>query len=306
MNGSCTAPIALALVLACLAAWGEEAPKAEAPKAEPGAAAAGAEKKESSPPAGEPKKETVPPEEKREPASGLPTFPLKSEYFQYVLDKSDEDEEAMQLEFHALEDILVALQASTDEYLKQNVTPAVETETAYRTLMKNAEAYRGHVVQLRGVLEFVERFPIPDNRTGIEVLYRGQLSTMTGALYTFFSIQRPPDELLKRPARVTGLFLKRYAYKNRQAGTKLTWTPAVFARGVEAYSEADVPPGQDPISRTTAILVAIFLAFIAVRVILEFRRQRAKAASANPFLRRRKPGTAPPSRPAPKPEQKKP
>jgi len=301
MNGFRTGCIALALVLAVVAAWGEEAQKTEAPKAEPPAGAAGAERKEGAPPASESKKEAAAPEDKKGAASALPKFPLKSEYFQYVLDSSDEDEAAMQLEFHALEDVLVALQASTDEYLKQNVTPGIETETAYRTLMKSPEPYRGHVVQLRGVLEVVERFPIPDNRTGVEALYRGQLSTVSGKLYTFFSIQRPPDELLKRPVRITGIFLKRYAFKNRQAGTKLTWTPAVFVRGVERYSEADVPQGKDPISRTTAILVAIFLAFIVVRVLLEFRRQRAKAARENPFIRRRRPGgAAPPQRQPPK------
>jgi hypothetical protein len=73
----------------------------------------------------------------------------------------------------------------------------------------------------------------------------------------------------------------------------------VIARGVEAYSEADVPPGKDPISRTTAILVAIFLAFIVVRVLLEFRRQRAKAARENPFLGRKRPGGASPKPPQP-------
>jgi hypothetical protein len=276
MKGLCAGLFSLTL-LAGLAAPGEEAPK------------------------------TNPPEEKKDSAPPLPAFPLKSEYFQYVLDKTEDDEEATQLETHAVEDILVALLASTDEHLNENVTPAVKTETAYRELMKHSEQYRGHVVQLRGTLEFVERFPVPDNRSGLSALFRGQISTITGALYTFFSIQRPPDELMRKPVRITGVFLKFYAYKNRDAGEKYTWTPAVFVRRVEAYSEADVPPTQDPISRTTALLVAIFLAFIVVRVLLEFRRQRVKAARENPFQqRRRKAGAASPPRPGPAPEQKKP
>ncbi|MGD0088537.1 MAG: hypothetical protein ABSE73_01330 [Planctomycetota bacterium] len=293
MNGFRAGLLSLAL-LAGLAARAEEAPKPDAPKNE--APAAGADKKEAAAPGA-----------KTESAPGLPAFPLKSEFFQYVLDKSEDDEEAMQLEFHALEDILVALQASTAAHLQENVSPAIQTETAYRDLMKNPDTYRGHVVQLRGVLELVERFPVPDNRSGLEALYRGQLSTMTGKLYTFFSIQRPPPELMKRPARITGVFLKRYAFKNRLAGEKLTWTPAVIVRDVEAYSEADAPPTRDPISNTTAMLIAVFLAFIVVRVIFEFRRQKAKAVRENPFQQRRKMGGAapPPPRPAPPPAQNK-
>lgn len=303
----CVSFIALAGLLAGLTAWGEEA---AAKAATPPAGAAGVkpepvENKDRPAPASAENKEAAAPaaEEKKESASGLPVFPLKSEYFELVADKSDEDEEAMRLEFHALEDILVALQACNDEYLKKNVSPTITTETAYRTLMLHAEDYRGHVVQLRGALEYYDRFPIQDNKCGLEVLYRGQLSTITGKLYTFFSIQRPPEELMHKPVRVTGVFLKRYAYMNRLAGTKLTWTPAVIARGLEAYSEADVAPTHDPISGTTALLICIFLAFIVVRVFFEIRRQRLKSARENPFLQqRRKQGGA---APAPKPPQKK-
>lgn len=295
MNACRIGGLGLALLLGLAARAEETPPKTDAPvEAEKKEAAAPAKEKTDAASADEKQETPAPAGEKKEAAGAPPALPLKSEWFEHVVDQRDDAEEAMRIELHALEDILVALQASTDEHLKQNVDGSVPTETAYKMLMEKAEEYRGHVIQLRGVLEVCERFPIPENKSGLESLQRGQISTITGKIYTFFSIQKPPDELMKRPVRITGIFLKRYAYKNRLAGEKLTWTPVVFIRGVEKYSEADVPPGSDPMSRTTAILVGVFLTFIVVRVILEVRRQRAKAARANPFAQARAGGLARP------------
>jgi hypothetical protein len=54
-------------------------------------------------------------------------------------------------------------------------------------------------------------------------------------------------------------------------------------RGLEAYSEVDAPPTHDPTSRTTAILAAVFLAFIVFRVVIGYVRMKNRTARENPF-----------------------
>ncbi|MCY3021283.1 MAG: hypothetical protein NTW87_19895 [Planctomycetota bacterium] len=269
---------------------------------------------EEAPPAGDAEKKApaaekkeAPAEEKKEgeaapAAPARPTYPLKSEYFKDVIDpQAGEDvEEAMKLEVHATQEVIAALKASPEEYLKESLTP----EVTFRKLMRTPEQFRGHVVQVRGLLEFCERFPVPDDWADTSPLYRGQISTMTGEMYTFFALERPPAELMKKPVRLTGIFLKRYAYKNRLAGEKLTWSPAVFIHNVEQYSEADTGPGKAPMELKTALLIAIFLLFIVVRVAFGYVRMKNKNARENPFVRMK--GGKGIASPFPKPGSKKP
>jgi hypothetical protein len=216
---------------------------------------------------------------------GLPVFPLQSEFFQYVVDsqsEADDQDCAMKLEFHALQDILLALKASPENHLHQSVTPGVD----FREMMLRGEKHRGCVVQARGLLEHFERFPVGENKSGIDVMYRGQISNMMGQLHTFFSVEEPPADLLKKPVRITGVFMKRYAFKNRMAGEKLTWTPAVFVKAVQPYSEEEeaAAAGYKPLSGKNALMLVLFMVFllyVLLRVGFVYGRRRSR----EPFAR---------------------
>jgi len=220
--------------------------------------------------------------------SALPAFPLKSEWFSHIADTMPDDKtygdetEAQQIEMHALEDVLVAVNASPEAHLKKSVRE-IEKKGSFRALMKDAELYRGSVVQIRGLLENSERFPIPENKSSITEPFRGQISNISGQIFSFISIERPPQELLKHPVRLTGVFIKRYAYKNRLAGEKLTWTPLLVVKKVEAFSEADV--ASPPMSKTTAMLVAFAMVALFVRIYWKMNKQTTKGLTGNPFTK---------------------
>jgi hypothetical protein len=248
-------------------------------------AAAPEKKEEPATPAAD-KKEAPAAAVEKKPAGPPPAYPLKSEWFSQVADLMPDDkqggdvDEAQQVEQHALMDVLTALQASSDQHLKNSV----DNEAKFRPLMMEAEKFRGHVVQVRGTLEVSERFPLPENSLGISEVYRGQLSNITGQIYSFICIERPSPELMKHPVRVTGVFLKRYAFKNRLAGTKLTWTPLVIARNVKEFSEADVPTRW---SSMTSLLVGLLCLLLVARILMSFRTMRQRQARDNPFTRKR-------------------
>ncbi|HYG78499.1 MAG TPA: hypothetical protein VEK08_26095 [Planctomycetota bacterium] len=219
----------------------------------------------------------------------MPKFPLQSEWFSHVADQLPDEksygdvDEAQQIEMHAMEDIFVALKNSTDEHLKKNVRE-IENKMSFKTLMREAEKYRGSVIQLRGLLENFERFPIPDNQSGVNAPYRGQISNISGHIFSFLSIEKPSQELLKRPVRLTGIFLKRYAYKNRLAGEKLTWTPLVLVKSVEPFSEAQAATDSS-MSKTTKLFIAIFVIGVFVRIVYRMNKLKSRAAAGNPFTK---------------------
>jgi hypothetical protein len=279
-------PKLLSFLLAALLMLGATVLAADAPPANPATPAAQPEKADE-------KKAAAAPDDKKDeaapkaaaPAGPGPKFPLQSEWFVHIADIMPDDknvgdvEEAQALEQHALEDILIALQASSDEHLKANVDPDV----TYKNLMREAEKYRGHVVQVRGLLETSERFPILDNKSGVSELYRGQTSTIYGQINTFLSIERPDPELIKHPVRITGIFMKRYAFKNRLAGEKLTWTPVILVKKVEAFSEADVGPA--PLSNIAKLAIAMVVVLLLGRLAYRVTSVQSKSAKGNPFAK---------------------
>lgn len=278
-------PKLLSLLLAALLAFGATAFTADAP-ANPATPAAQPEKADEKKAAAAPadKKDEAAPKAAA-PATANPKFPLQSEWFVHIADIMPDDknvgdvEEAQALEQHALEDILIALQASSDDHLKANVNPDV----TYKNLMREAEKYRGHVVQIRGLLETSERFPILDNKSGVSELYRGQTSTIYGQINTFLSIERPDPELIKHPVRITGIFMKRYAFKNRLAGEKLTWTPVILVKKVEPFSEADVGPA--PMSNIAKLAIAMVVVLLLGRLAYRVTSVQSRSAKGNPFTK---------------------
>jgi len=215
-----------------------------------------------------------------------PKFPMTSEWFVNIGDTMPDDngpndeEDAQQVEFHPLEEAMLALQASTDEHLAESVD---DEASSFKKLIREAPKYRGHIVRFRGKLETSERFPIPDNKTGLGELYRGQTTTIYGEMETFLSMERPDRDLINRPVRITGIFLKRYAFKNRLEGDKLTWTPLIIIKKVEAFSEADVAP--TPMSNIAKLAIAMVVVLLLGRLAYRVVYVQGKSARGNPFTK---------------------
>ena len=242
-------------------------------------------KKEPAPAAEAPKKDEAAPKAPT-PDAKQPKFPMVSEWFVNIGDTMPDDngpndeEDAQQVEFHPLEEALLALQASTDEHLAESVD---EEASSFKKLIREAAKYRGHVVRFRGKLETSERFPVPDNKTGLGELFRGQTTTIYGEMETFLSMERPDRDLINRPVRITGIFLKRYAFKNRLEGDKLTWTPLIIIKKVEAFSEADVAPA--PMSNLAKLAIVMVVVLLLGRLAYRVTYVQGKSAAGNPFTK---------------------
>lgn len=219
--------------------------------------------------------------------AGMPQFPLKSEYFGMVVDSQtslEDQQEAQQIEANAMNDILKAISQSSDEHL----VASVNQKAKFVELMLRAEQYRGHVVQIRGLLESSETMKVGENPAGVQRVYMGQISNLMGQIVTFVSLT-PPEATEKLPVRLTGVFLKRYAYLNRREGDKLTWTPLVFVKRVEPYSEEDERQKAGQASTLSYILSgAAFFVFAAWFVFRLSRYTSNRKMKDNPFSRKKK------------------
>ena len=295
----CSTLLILNLLAASLQA-GEDA----APAPEPKAAAPSTDEAAKTPP-------EKAAEQKAAPTGPLPKFPVESEFFEMVFDSNEpedswENNAIQQIEMQPAADILVALKASTQEHLTKHISQDIK----YKELMKTPDKFRGQVVQVRGLLEIFQKFPIPENKSGLTEVWRGQISNINGQIYTFFSVDMPDKNLIKKPVRLTGVFLKRYAYKNRLEGEKLTWTPAIFVNYVEAFSENDVYKGKSPMSGLTALIVAVLVLLVAARIGYKYVVMKNKPQT-NYFskLKRRKEGPVgkfPRMKPAPSKKEEAP
>jgi hypothetical protein len=217
------------------------------------------------------------------PATPAPAgaFPLQSEFFQYVLDNQAEDQqEAQQIELNAMKDILAALKGVSEEQL----TAAVNPKATFRELMLRPEQYRGHVVRIRGLLKFSEVPKHIGEAAGMR-LYRGQIANMMGEIVTYISLT-PPESTKEMPVRLTGVFMKRYAYLNEQEGDKLTWTPLVFVKRVEPYAEDQEYTKTSPLAYLLiGVVVFVFIAWFAFRV---SRYNTSRVVKNNPFTRKKR------------------
>ena len=214
-------------------------------------------------------------------ATAAGAFPLQSEFFQYVLDNQAEDQkEAQQIELNAMKDILAALKGASEEQL----TAAINPKATFRELMLRPEQYRGHVVRTRGLLKFSEVPKHISEAAGVQ-LYRGQIANMMGEIVTYISLT-PPESSKDLPVRLTGIFLKRYAYLNEQEGEKLTWTPLVFVKRVEPYGEDQEYPKASPLSYLLiGVVVFVFIAWFGFRV---SRYNTSRVVKNNPFTKKKR------------------
>jgi len=258
----------------------------DAAKADPAPAPA-AETPKPADPKADPNATAIPAQPAQPAPAGMPQFPLKSEYFGMVVDSQtsiEDQQEAQQIEANAMNDILKAISASSEEHL----FASVDQKAKFRELMLRAEQYRGHVVQIRGLLESSETMKVGENPAGVQRVYMGQISNLMGEIVTFVSLT-PPEATEKLPVRLTGVFLKRYAYLNRREGEKLTWTPLVFVKRVEPYSEEDERKKEGQTSLISYILSgAAFFVFAAWFVFRLSRFNYTRKMKDNPFSRKKK------------------
>lgn len=241
-------------------------------------------------------------------------FPLKSPYLEKIDDgyeTAEEQEDLQQIPLEAMGEILAALKSTTTEQLHKAAEPAIE----FKHLMREPAKHRGHVVQLAGVLRQYRPVGVEDNVSGIKQVFMGQTSNAAGNITTFISIDPIPAELqLGQGIRMSGVFLKRFGYLNREPGDKLTICPLVFVRAIEPWSELKQGKSSETVSfGLLEVLICIF-AVIFLGLMVQGRAQQ-KAQGANFFSHmkeRRNPPKhegnfpAPDKSPAPKDPQNKP
>jgi len=228
-----------------------------------------------------------------------PEFPLKSSRFDTIddsyehhADNFDHSRNEMEMPFGAMEDIMLAIRASTHEHLVKNI----DEEAKFRKLMKTPEQFRGHVVKLIGVLadtqggprnrDFLhEGYPATLNLSGFERVYKGQTTNANGEIISFRSMEPVPADMKPgQSVQLIGIFMMRYCYLNRDAGKMLTWTPMVFVRRVVPYTQMkEFSSTDNPMSNTAVIVVFLFVGGGAAAYF--YSRMKYKTRSANRFTR---------------------
>jgi hypothetical protein len=92
--------------------------------------------------------------------------------------------------------------------------------------------------------------------------------------------------------------MKRYAFKNRQAGEKLTWTPMIIVKNVEPFSEADVAP--TGMSFLTKVAISLAVVLLLGRLAYRVTYMKSNTVRGNPFTKIKQRGANKPATSAPK------
>ncbi|MCW8129751.1 MAG: hypothetical protein KIS92_05295 [Planctomycetota bacterium] len=233
-------------------------------------------------------------------------LPVASKYFANVQDgyeSAEEQEELVNIPLEAMGDILATLKAATPKQIEDAVTPDV----TFKMLMKEPSKYRGMVVQLAGVLRFLRKVGIENNASGVTQAWEGQVSNAEGNITTFISLEALPENLaIGHGVRLSGVFLKRHGYLNREPGEKLTICPLMFVQHVEPWSELRHGSGGPSAPVSFSILEALLSIFaLIVLVAVFYGRSMKKAQTANVFSKKKE-RLAPKQGVFPKPEAPKP
>ncbi len=208
-----------------------------------------------------------------------PTFPLKSDNFADIDEEQKPGSEAEFIEHDALEDILKAVRASSQEFLTKNVNPKIN----YVTMMNKPETCRGDVVKVSGTLRYVTDIDLKTPMAGVTKYWRGQISVGSEKIMTFISMEPLPKDLaIGRGTNVTGIFMKRWVYKNEAPGEQGTWTPLIVCRRVERVTDYDnVATG----AMNSPVGIGIFVFVGAGILIYLWTRSTSKARYGNKFTR---------------------
>ena len=215
-----------------------------------------------------------------------PVFPIKSERYGQIDDSYENIvnnmyENQMDIEYGAMEDMLVALRASSQEHIQKNL----DEKLTYKNLMSDPQKYRGSVVRINGILEEFKETRVTPNMSGLGTVFKGQTSNTFGQVVSFRCVEPLPDGLkVGQPVQLVGIFLQRYAYLNRLPGEKLTWTPLLFVRRVEPYTDIkQATSGPNPMSNGTAIIIFLFIG--AAAAVWCYSRMKVRAVGGNHFSR---------------------
>lgn len=219
-------------------------------------------------------------------AGAAPAFPLTSKYFDKIDDgfqSAEEQAELVEIPLEAMGDILAALKNSSDEHVRESL----DASANFKLLMKDPQKYRGHVVELAGVLRFIRKVGLENNVSGVTEAWQGQISNADGFITTFISMEPLSEDMkINQGVRVTGVFLKRYGYLNREPGEKLQICPLIFVKHLEPWSELR----HTTVERSwSMIILDALLALLAVAVLigLLYSRSMNKTKAANVFTKKK-------------------
>jgi hypothetical protein len=209
-----------------------------------------------------------------------PTFPLKSERFDWIVD-DEVDQITRTIELFPLLDILDALHASTPEHLAANVDKAAD----FRQIYLHPEQYRGHVVAFNGTFRYryEESLEIKGENDAVRKLDRGQISS-GGNLISVISTEPFPKDLKPGDTvRFTGVMMQRFAYINdRKPGVQWTLTPLIVVQRIEPYRE-EVP------STNTGVFVGyIVFLMVGVGFFLLYNAKKESAIRRGNYFRQMK------------------
>ena len=210
-----------------------------------------------------------------------PTFPLQSKHFDEISDSYDEPYEAMNLERFSTQEILEALKNCKQEDLDQ----AVEASVTFKNLMLQPQNYRGHVLRFNGVFRAKDILKMPTELLeGAPQAWIGHISDGKLNIINFVSFEPLPQNMPVDNTGVTlsGVFLKRLAYKNNEAGEKAQWGPLLFIRKLQPYSELE--QAQTPTDPTWKWIEIVFSILIAAALLLYgYTSMKTRAAGRKYF-----------------------
>jgi hypothetical protein len=164
-----------------------------------------------------------------------PSLPLRPAALEDIVDDQDHPNLAAELELEPMSDVLVALKASSQEFLAENAKADVD----YTQLMKSPEQHRGEVVRLEGVLAALNECKFAPNPSGLMAYWKGFIvGKPDGQVSTFISIERPGAEITKGShVELCGYFFKRYCFLNREPSGKYSIAPLLFIRSARHIAE---------------------------------------------------------------------
>ena len=145
---------------------------------------------------------------------------------------------------------------------------------------------------------------LDETRAGQIKIWKGQTSNSMGQIVSFRLIDPPPPNLeVGRFVKMTGIFMKRYAYLNRHAGEKLTWTPLIYVRSLEPQVETDPSAGSNSMTKITSIGISILVTLGLLAYF--YGRMQEKTVRGNYFTRLKQERSGKPQGKFPRPGAKR-
>jgi hypothetical protein len=167
-----------------------------------------------------------------------PAYPLKTENMKDIYDDYSDQDDQTNMEPAAKQDIFEALFASSQDYLVKNINQTVK----YVDMMNHSDNYRGEVVRITGILRYMQEMECDPSKYKVKKYWKGMMSVGAKEIKTFIALEPPtPDVKIGVPVDMVGIFMKRFAYLNKEPGEKLTVTPLIIGRRIERTTTYELP-----------------------------------------------------------------